>query len=309
MLEGYEFREDFTVPPTVTFTVEPGVMVMGTGSRELLIQGYLNALGTEIHPITFTSATNTGAAQWSGLVFDGSQGGGTGNLRHLTVRYGGHGNRVLAGTDNDHSGSNVMVNGVLTGEVRLEHVILTSEYHWDGWHAFGDHGLYVGDSQVIVTDSIVENNCDAGSDDSGVYVTSDSTVWIADSLIQSNDAPGLMIAGDTVFVTVSGSSIRNSLDFCYNTCDQNVDNWKCDESTRDCVTSHRYIETPCIDCEYKTDLNTWNTCGPNARCINNNCEPIDVPETDNHEFEILVASDPNEMVGPPAAIPGQWRTA
>jgi uncharacterized repeat protein (TIGR01451 family) len=219
-LDGYVLQDDFTVPPMVTLTVEPGVTVMGNrggnNSAELRVEGHLQAVGTPILPITFTSLDDSAPAQWPGVVFDGSSGGGTGHLRYATVRYGGIGNSVLDSMPtNYHSGSNITIYNVQMGEVRLEHVTVESEYNFDGWHKFSDHGLYVHDSHVVVADSIIEDNCDsttAGtSGDSGVFVTGDSQVIIEDSLIQSNSAPGLLVESDTAFVKVTGSSIVNNI--------------------------------------------------------------------------------------------------
>jgi len=211
IMDGYEFRQDFTVPPTVTLTVEPGVAVMGASNVELLVEGHLDALGTETQPITFTSAANSGASQWAGVVFDGSKGAGTGYLKHATVRYGGHGNSVLSESGDYHSGSNVTVDDVRAGEVRLEHVRLREAFHFDGWHKFGDHGLYVRDGRVAVSSSIIEDHCDGWVYDSGVYVAGDSSVVIEDSLIQSNAGTGLLIEGDAALVKVTGSSIVNNI--------------------------------------------------------------------------------------------------
>jgi uncharacterized repeat protein (TIGR01451 family) len=219
-LDGYVLEKDFTVPPTVTLTIEPGVTVMGNRggnhSAELRIEGHLDAIGTPTQPITFTSFDDSAPSQWPGLVFDGSAGTGTGDLRYATVRYGGIGNSVLDSiSSNYHSGSNITVYNVQNGEVRLDQVRLESEYNFDGWHKFLDHGLYINNSRVEVVDSTVEDNCDSstagGSEDSGVFVTGDSQVIIEDSLIQSNSAPGLLIEGDQAFVKVTRSSIVNNI--------------------------------------------------------------------------------------------------
>jgi uncharacterized repeat protein (TIGR01451 family) len=108
--------------------------------------------------------------------------------------------------------------------------------------------------------------------------------------------------------TLRNDTIKNSMGFCYDICTENMDNGKCTEPTRDCVTSHTYIETPCIDCEYATDLNTWGGCKENERCINGSCQPIKDPRVDEHQLEILTAGDPNEMYGPSVVTPGAWIT-
>ena len=208
VFDGYELQADFTVPEGITLTVEPGLILRGSAATELLVRGHLQALGTPTQPITFTSSTDSGPYEWAGLLFDGSGGGGTGHLRHATIRHGGSDTSII---DGYHRGSNIAVYDVVDGEVRLEQVLLEGATHFDGWHFFGDHGLYVNNSHVAVVSSTIESNCDSGTSDSGVYVTGDSRVLIDDSLIHSNSAPGLLVEGDTAFVRVTGSSIVNNV--------------------------------------------------------------------------------------------------
>ncbi|MCB0254606.1 MAG: right-handed parallel beta-helix repeat-containing protein, partial [Anaerolineae bacterium] len=214
-LDGYLLESDFLVPVTTTLTLSPGVTLRGgAGSdrAELRVEGDLRAIGTPTQPITFTSFDDSAPNQWPGLVFEGSAGRGTGHLQYATVRYGGRGNSVLNASGDYHAGSNVTVSNVLGGEVRLEHTTLEQEFHFDGWHFFLDHGLYVNNSRVSMADSIVQDNCDSGNEDSGVYVAGNSQVLIDSSLIQSNGALGLLVEGDTAFVKVTGSSIVNNTD-------------------------------------------------------------------------------------------------
>jgi hypothetical protein len=219
-LAGYVLEDDFIVPKGVTLTVDPGVTVMGGlgawgHGAELRVEGHLDATGTAAQPITFTSYENSAPNQWAGLVFDGTDGEGTGRLRHATVRYGGRGNSVLEILPGYHSGNNITIYNVKNGEVRLDHVLVEKEYHFDGWHKFVDHGIHIHEANVSVVDSTVEDNCDstgAGPDeDSGVYVNGSSKLTIVDSLIQSNSAPGLIVEGDTATVEIHGSSIVNNI--------------------------------------------------------------------------------------------------
>lgn len=103
-------------------------------------------------------------------------------------------------------------------------------------------------------------------------------------------------------------TIKTSLDFCYDVCDENPEDGKCTGSTRECTSSKAYMVTPCIDCEYQPDYNTWGTCASDQRCINGFCVPIDDPDVDDHQLETIMAADPNEMYGPTAVAPGQWIT-
>ncbi len=211
-LEGYELAGDFTVPPTYTLTLDPGVTVMGRWDNELRVEGRLEAIGTPARPITFTSSVNTGACQWQGLVFDG----GAGDLRYATVRYAGRGNSVLTlPSTGYHDGANITIHNVLTGEVHLEHVTVSDEYHFDGWHFFLDHGIYIENSRVSIADSLIASNGDDttadSSFDSGIFVTGDSEVLIENSRIQANSGVGLLVEGDEAFVAVHGSAIENNV--------------------------------------------------------------------------------------------------
>ncbi|MCZ7570272.1 MAG: hypothetical protein M5U01_17040 [Ardenticatenaceae bacterium] len=171
-LAGYELENDFTVPAGITLTVAPGVPLMGRDSVELKVQGHLQAVGTASQPITFTSATDSGPNQWAGLVFDG----GTGELRHATVRYGGDPNGIV-------NGSNVTVRNVTAGEVRLESSRLLSESYQ---YAYTNYGLYVADSRVVVSDTLFAN-IGNNTGDYALYATGAATVLtVTTSTFQDN---------------------------------------------------------------------------------------------------------------------------
>ncbi len=212
-LESYELVDDFTVPPTCTLRLEPGVTLMGRWEKELRVEGRLEALGTPEAPITITSAADSASCQWPGLVFAG----GTGDLRYTTVRYGGGPNSVLIRPSTGyHDGANITVYDVLTGEVHLEHVTVRDEYHFDGWHFYLDHGIYIEDSNVSIEDSTIVSNGDGGtidgSTDSGLFVWGDSRVLIEGSELRSNSGVGLLVEGNDAFVVVRSSSIGNNTD-------------------------------------------------------------------------------------------------
>ena len=164
-LEGYELSGDLIVPTGITLTVEPGVMMMGRTDVEINVQGHLTAIGTPTEPITFTSATNTGSNQWSGLVFDG----GTGELEYTLVRYGGRPNSINAACDSGGMGFNIAARNLLTGELHIRNSqIRSSLYNCNSSSA--DYGLYVNNSHVIVENTVIANN-GAGTGGYAIYVT------------------------------------------------------------------------------------------------------------------------------------------
>ena len=175
-LEGYDLQGDVTVPAGVTLTLEPGTAVMGEDSKEFQVFGHLSAIGTETQPITFTSSTDSGPQQWSGLVFDG----GTGDLRHVTVRYGGDGSN--SGLPGDWSGSNIAVKNVVTGQVRIESSRVVSAAYGT---PYTDYGLYAINSHLAVSDTLFANNGNEGRD-YALYATGDSVVTVTNSTFQDN---------------------------------------------------------------------------------------------------------------------------
>lgn len=189
-LQSYEFPADFTIPAGITVTVEPGVMLMGRGNVELRTLGHLAAIGTPTQPITFTSATNTGYGQWSGLVFDG----GTGNLKYTTVRYGGNVNSINGSCSTSGLGFNVAVRNVLAGEVRLENSqILSERYTCNNWAA-PDYGLYVNNGHVTVKYTLIANN-GSTSNDYAMYATGASSTVNFDGNVVRNNVRGVQLTG------------------------------------------------------------------------------------------------------------------
>ena len=93
----YVLTSDIVVTTGVTLTIEPGVVVRGMDNTCLRVSGHLYAVGTETQSITFTSSADSEPEEWRGLAFEG----GTGYLRHVTVRYGGqeydHGGESMRG--------------------------------------------------------------------------------------------------------------------------------------------------------------------------------------------------------------------
>jgi hypothetical protein len=75
-----------TVNAGITLTIQPGVVVAGSGFDRLQVKGHLSAQGTAVNPVIFTSEENNGPYQWSGIWFNG----GTAHLNHTIVRYAGY---------------------------------------------------------------------------------------------------------------------------------------------------------------------------------------------------------------------------
>jgi hypothetical protein len=187
-LDGYELANDFTVPAGVTLAVAPGVTVMAGNDIELKVQGGLAAVGTASQPITFTSVTNAGPAQWSGLIFDGDA--ASGDLAHVTVRYGGNGSS--SGYVQD-----VAVRNVLSGQVRI------ADSQLRDCHGPIEFGLYVQDSRVTVSNTLFTNIGDTSWWEAPLYIAgANSVVTLTGNTFTGNTrdrvllGPGAMMAHD-----------------------------------------------------------------------------------------------------------------
>ena len=172
-LEAYEVAAVLTIPSGALLDVQPGVQVMTRGGQDIILSGRLTAIGTPTQPITFTSATNTAANQWRGLTFNG----GTGELKHTTVRYAGWSNSLGVR-------SNVTVYNVITGEVQIESSrILTGSDLGAG----NDYGVYVNNSRVTISDTLFSGNGNNTADYALYAANATSAVTLTNSIIQSNN--------------------------------------------------------------------------------------------------------------------------
>jgi len=89
-----------TVAPTGTLNIEPGVNVLFGETRDLTVNGVLNAIGTPSEPITFTGETPT-PGFWSGINFVGTaELYAVGNLSYATIEYGGYGGSAMISLEN-----------------------------------------------------------------------------------------------------------------------------------------------------------------------------------------------------------------
>ncbi|MCB9007275.1 MAG: right-handed parallel beta-helix repeat-containing protein [Ardenticatenaceae bacterium] len=78
----YIITETVTVEAGVTLTVEAGVTVMTMMDQYLIVQGHLEAVGTAVDPILFTSINDLNTNSWTGPDIWGSA-----NFENVTIRY------------------------------------------------------------------------------------------------------------------------------------------------------------------------------------------------------------------------------
>ena len=132
-----------TVAQGAILTIEPGVTVQaGAVNVALIVNGQLEAAGSEAAPIVFTSHSDSGPAQWQGITFDG----GTGLLRHAIVRYTGRSCYGCPGT----TSAAIAAVGVQSGQVVIE----DSQVRDSAYYSNNDCGLYMVDSRVVVSNTL-----------------------------------------------------------------------------------------------------------------------------------------------------------
>ncbi len=187
VMQAYELDGDFTVPPTVTLTIEPGLTLMAH-YYELTVKGRLVAPGTPSEPITLTSRVD-GRCQWKGLVIDG----GSALLSHTSVLNGG-GEWTSVGTR-----SIIAVRNALTEGLRMEGGQVRSIGCIIG-HV-SETGVYVINSQVAITNTTFTNVGD-GFPDCALNITgASSDVQLAGNAIDGNSGHGVCVSGN-------GSTVR-----------------------------------------------------------------------------------------------------
>ncbi|HRQ39651.1 MAG TPA: Calx-beta domain-containing protein [Chloroflexota bacterium] len=101
-LEGYEYEFDnnnngFTVPEGITLTLESGAVLMMPQGTHVQVDGHLEATGTAVTPVTFTSATNPQPNAWAGIYVLET---GSVNIENAVVQHGIWGILVLDDSDN-----------------------------------------------------------------------------------------------------------------------------------------------------------------------------------------------------------------
>lgn len=88
-LEGYVIKPwnaptpQLAIPAGITLTAAPGVTVMTAENTPINVAGHLEAKGTAVSPVTFTSITDTLPGEWTGLIISG-----TASLDHAVIRNG-----------------------------------------------------------------------------------------------------------------------------------------------------------------------------------------------------------------------------
>jgi parallel beta-helix repeat protein len=193
----YILNSKVTVAAGVTLTVDPDVIVNGANGSQLEIAGRLAAIGTGTKPITFTSATDSGDTWWGGLHFDS---GSSGQLEHVTVRYGTYYNGYMWGDIYADAGSNLQIyhSKVLAGEYGLQLVGMTALISDTVISDNAIQGVYATDCDLTLDNVDIENNNNGGISNSGPLAVTNSTIRNNGNLgVSDTDGP-LMIANSHI---------------------------------------------------------------------------------------------------------------
>lgn len=168
-----------SIDPGVTVTVEPGSMVQS--DYLITVKGSLIAIGTSMQPITFTSMADSAPAQWRGIAFYGAQ--AAGDLRYVTVRRAGWSNNLAI--DFNHTGL-ISAKDLTQHTLRIEHSQLIDANDVSNFDEALFRGLYLQNSNAIVTDNLFANLGDA-----------------------ANEFP-IYLAGNILDVTVTNNTLTNN---------------------------------------------------------------------------------------------------
>jgi len=75
------------VPSNCTLTILPNAMIHLPSNVSLTVNGILNANGTSLQPITFTSTSGTSPGSWGSIILSGSGANGS-SLNYINMQYG-----------------------------------------------------------------------------------------------------------------------------------------------------------------------------------------------------------------------------
>ena len=187
----YILTGDVVVDDGITWTVEPDIEFRGYSNSQLIVEGYLHAVGTAAQPILFTSYENTGPEQWEGLYLRG----GFARLEYATVRYAGD------WSDDADDYTAIRVENSPQSLILYHSQVITNRDSWDN-----DAGLRVIDSHVVVSDTLFANNGDNDLD-YAMHVSGTSTVTVQSSVFRDNGWYGLYASG---LVTVTDSTFQDN---------------------------------------------------------------------------------------------------
>ena len=172
-----------------TLTIEPGVVVKMRDGQTISFgegaPGTLNAIGTDAHPIVFTTAGALSAGKWSGVTFGAGSGGS--RMEHAVVEGGGW--NYTAGIR--VAGSAPVLKNVTVRTTSLRGI-----------------QVFAGAAPQI-TASLVTGT--TGGDATGIHLASGSAARIERTTVSGNAGAGVVNEGSRAslrFVTLAGNGVE-----------------------------------------------------------------------------------------------------
>jgi len=163
--DTYHVINDIYVDPHIVLIIKPGVVVEFADDLSLIVEGSLNASGTESDPIIFTSyRSSPSPGAWNTIEFKGNSSEQF-LLKHVKVEYAVHGVTVqstnLAIIEKSEI-SNCSENGIrIIGEsnILIEHNIIKENRN----------GIATNEAEVL-TGIVVNDNAISDNQENGVYL-------------------------------------------------------------------------------------------------------------------------------------------
>jgi parallel beta-helix repeat protein/predicted outer membrane repeat protein len=171
----YLIQGDITIHADSSLTINPGVEVIFDGHHRFIINGIINAIGTEADSILFT-ATNPDTG-WRGLRFMSSA--DTSHLDYCIVEYG---RSTLGSNLHDRRGGGIYCNNSFP---EISHCTIRNNL---SEIMGGGIGFFSGDKPVLIKDcEIIGNTCQMGNG-GGVFIQSNSNITIQNCYIRQNES-------------------------------------------------------------------------------------------------------------------------
>ena len=210
--------DDVSVHAGQTLTIPEGAVVKFNGMTGLIVNGTLNATGTNSSLVVFTSgATSPASGDWKGIyVADG----GTANLDYTEIHYGGGDfwwgggpGRHYGNLRKDASGTLTVTNSLITQSAGngLRIISSSATVQISNLHIFDNAGwgLLVenSSSNLMLASSLVDHN-GAG----GISLNNPgATVHVYSNSIVANTGVGIWLGGDTPAVIGGTDATGNNI--------------------------------------------------------------------------------------------------
>jgi len=202
--------KDVVVKPGYTLTIEPGVEVRFGGDFSLVVEGTLNAIGTQEDMIKFTSNKDQPQlGDWRSIWFVNKLQAST--LAYCTVQYAINGTTIDNGnvqirscqiSNNKQSG--VYINGSNIGTIEDNSIQLNSD------------GICLrrGTSGITIVDNRISANIDNGIIFQSAWSTYISDIIVSGNTLSSN-SKGINVTG-SISATITHNSISyNDIGICF----------------------------------------------------------------------------------------------